>query len=357
MPETFTTSAPVKPPARSWLRRCLGLSWRIGVLLLAFWLLKITLKSSGSDIFADLGGANKPFLLIAFLAYGLIQMLAAWRWGLLMGVQKMHLPFFQAFKLTMVGNFFSLIIPGAVSGDLLKIAYAGQYFIGRKTEILLTIMLDRILGLFAMFFAASLATLMYLPQLPDLWRTHRLLGLAVLAANAGCFFCILVYGLYRKRDFFLKSQLVSSGFSALYRRLPGLLVNILERLQAAFGLYQKQQVILGKHVLYSILVHLINAFSLFAIGKALGERAMSVTQYTLSMQIANATGLLPLTPGGLGMRDAVSAAFFKAFEATPPEVAGSIPVVFSIIVVSWSLIGALIFIFSPGLRKFKSAVE
>lgn len=356
MPDTFTTSAPAKSPAKSCFRHCLSLFWRLAILLLAFWLLKITLQSSGADIFADLGGANKSFLLAAFLTYGLIQMLAAWRWGLLMGVQQMHLPFLQAFKLTMVGNFFSMIIPGAVSGDLLKIAYAGQYFSGRKTEILLTIMLDRILGLFAMFFAATLATLLYLPQLPDLWRAQRLLGLAVLAANAGCFLCILVYALYRKKDFFLKSRLVNLGFSALYRRLPVLLRNILERLQAAFGLYQKQQVILGKHILYSILVHLINAFSLFAIGKALGEKAMSVTQYTLSTQIANATGLLPLTPGGLGMRDAVSAAFFKAFEANPAEVAGSIPVVFSIIVVSWSLIGALIFIFSPGLRKFKSSV-
>ncbi len=356
MPETFTTYQPVKPPARSWLRLFLGVFWRLTILLLAFWLLKITLQSSGADVFADLGKAKKPFLLIAFLAYGLIQMLAAWRWGLLLGVQQMHLPFLQAFKLTMVGNFFSLIIPGAVSGDLLKIAYAGQYFGGRRTEILLTIMLDRILGLFAMFFAASLATLMYLPLLPELWRAHRLLGLAVLAANAGCLLCILVYGLYRKKDFFLKSRLVRAGFAAVYRRLPGMLVNILERLQTAFGLYQKQQVILGKHVLYSILVHLTNAFSLFAIGKALGERAMSVTQYTLATQIANATGLLPLTPGGLGMRDAVSSAFFKAFNATPPEVAGSIPVVFSIIVVTWNLLGALVFIFSPSLRKFKSTV-
>jgi uncharacterized protein (TIRG00374 family) len=339
------------------VHRLLSLLWRLAVLLLAFWLLKITLKSSGADIFADLASANKSFLLIAFLAYGLIQMLAAWRWRLLMDVQQMHLPFFQAFKLTMAGNFFSMIIPGAVSGDLLKIGYAGQYFTGRKTEILLTIMLDRILGLFAMFFAATLATLLYLPQLPELWRTHRLLGLAVLTVNAGCLVCILVYGLYRKKDFFLKSRLVRTGFSALYRRLPRFLANILERLQAAFALYENQQAILGKHVFYSILVHLINAFCLFAIGKALGEKAMSVTQYTLSMQIANATGLLPLTPGGLGMRDAVSAAFFKAFEANPPEVAGSIPVVYSIIVVSWSLIGAAIFIFSPRLRKFKSTMD
>ncbi len=357
MSETVPIYAPVKPPARSWPRRCLGLFWRLAILLLAFWLLKITLQSSGSDIFADLARANKQFLLVAFLAYGLIQMLAAWRWGLLMGVQKMHLPFFQAFKLTMVGNFFSMIIPGAVSGDLLKIAYAGQYFSGRKTEILLTIMLDRILGLFAMFFAATLATVMYLPELPGLWDAHPLLGLAVLGANAGCLFCILAFFIYRMKDSFIGSRLLSCVFSAVFRRLPALVVNFLERLQAAFGLYQKQQGILGKHVLYSILVHLINAFSLFAIGKSLGERAMSVTQYTLSMQIANATGLLPLTPGGLGMRDAVSAAFFKAFAANPPEIAGSIPVVFSIIVVSWSLIGALVFIFSPGLRKFKGSVS
>ncbi len=351
MPETAASCSPTQLPAKSCFRRVLGLFWRLAVLLLAFWLLKITLDSSGADIFADLRGARKTFLLAAFLVYGFIQILAAWRWQLLMRVQRMQLSFFQTFKLTMIGNFFSLIIPGAVSGDLLKIAYAGQHFSGRKTEILLTIMLDRILGLFAMFCAASLATLLCLGEMPGLWQQHRLLGIAVLLANAGCVFCILAYALYRCKNFFFRSSFLRRGISALYRHLPRILANTLERLQTAFALYQTKQRILGKHVLYSILIHLINAFCLFAIGKSLGEKAMGVLQYTLSTQIANATGLLPLTPGGLGMRDAVSAAFFKAFMANPPEVAGSIPVIFSILVVSWSLIGALIFICSPSMRK------
>jgi uncharacterized protein (TIRG00374 family) len=352
MPETAFSCSQTQLPSKSCFRRGLGLLWRLAVLLLAFWLLKITLDSSGADVLADLRGAHKPFLLAAFLAYGLIQLLAAWRWRLLMEVQKMPLPFFQAVKLTMIGNFFSLVIPGAVSGDLLKVAYAGQCFKGRKTEILLTIMLDRILGLFAMFFAATLATLLCLGEIAELWRQQRLLGIAVLLANAGCLACIIAYAIYRSKNFFLKNSFLRGGISAVYRHLPKMLANILERMQAAFALYQTKQRILGKHVLYSILIHLINAFCLFAIGRSLSEKAISALQYTLSMQIANATGLLPLTPGGLGMRDAVSAAFFNAFEANPPEVAGSIPVVFSIIVVSWSLIGAVVFICSPAMRKF-----
>ncbi|MFA6929544.1 MAG: lysylphosphatidylglycerol synthase transmembrane domain-containing protein [Lentisphaeria bacterium] len=354
--DTAETIEKKKDLAHSWVRRCLSIIWRLAILLLAVWLLKMTLKSSGADILKDLRQANHGFLILAFLAYGVIQMLAAWRWGLLMRVQQMHLPFFEAFKLTMVGNFFSMLIPGAVSGDLLKIAYAGQYFIGKKTEILLTIMLDRILGLFAMFFAAFLATIFYLKFLPDLWQNHRLLGLAVLAVNAGCLGCILAYFLYRRKAFFLRSKGLRGSLDFVYRHLPKVIIRILDRLQAAFRLYQNQQQVLGKHFFYSILVHLINAFCLFAIGKSLGEKAMSVSQYTLSTQIANATGLLPLTPGGLGMRDAVTAAFFKAFHADPAEISGSIPVVFSIVVVSWALLGALVFIFSPALRKFKSAV-
>lgn len=351
MPEHAPSSPQGNLPAKSWQQKGLGIFWRVAIMVLAAWLLKKTLDSSGADILDALRKADKSFLLAAFFSYGLIQLLAAWRWRLLMQVQQMRLPFLRAFKLTMVSNFFSLLIPGAVSGDLLKIAYAGQCFEGRKTEILLTIMLDRILGLSAMFFAATLATLLYIGKLPELWYQNRLLVMAVLLANAGCLACIVIYALYRGRKMFAKSQLLQRALAGINRCLPNFLHSTLQRLQAAFALYQTKQRILGKHVLYSILIDLINAFALFAIGKSLGEKAMSAVQYTLVTQISNASALLPITPGGIGIRDLLSAAFFRAFAANPLEVAGSIPVVFTIIVVSWNLLGAAIFVCSPKMRK------
>ncbi|MDD3695875.1 MAG: lysylphosphatidylglycerol synthase transmembrane domain-containing protein [Lentisphaeria bacterium] len=355
MPESQSSSSVEVPVVRPALgSRLLALVWRILVLLLAFYLLHITLRSSGADLKQEFLRAKWPYLLLAFALNFLIQAMAAWRWSLLMSVQQMRLPYISAFKLSMAGNFFSLVIPGAVSGDLLKVAYAGRLFSGRKTEIFLTVLLDRVLGLFAMFIAALLASLLYLPRLPAFCREQPLLGLALLAVNLACLGMLLGYFLIVSRRRFSERGFFAFGLRILSFLTPGFLQGLLARLQAAFQLYRQDSRVLSKHITYSTLVHILNALVLFCLGKALGEKVMSFLEYCLATQVANTTGLLPLTPGGIGVRDAVSSAFFKAFAAEPASVAGSIPVMASALMIITALLGALFFVCSPRLRRMSA---
>ncbi len=332
-------------------------AWRLAVILLAIWLIRFTLRSSDADILSDIRQADWYLLGLAVVIYGVIQLLAVWRWQLLMDVQGMHLPLHLAFRLTMIGNFFSMFIPGSVSGDVLKIAYAGRCFPGRNTGIALTVLLDRIIGLAAVFFAAFLATISNLDRLRELFTQHPTLGLAIIAVNAGCIVCILACGLYRCQDYLLALPLLQRTGAAIMRRLPRLLSGILLRLRSALDMYKQRQAVLGVHALISVLIHICNGACFYTIGKALGERAMTAREYLLSTQVAVSTGIIPLTPGGIGTRDAVSAAFFQAFAADPAEVAGSIPVVYSFILLLWGVIAAGVFICSPALRQLNTTEQ
>ncbi|NLF93725.1 MAG: flippase-like domain-containing protein [Oligosphaeraceae bacterium] len=332
-------------------------AWRLAVIVLAIWLIRVTLRSSDADILSDVRQADWHLLGLAALIYGTIQLLAVWRWQLLMDVQGMHLPLLLAFRLTMIGNFFSMFIPGSVSGDVLKIAYAGRCFPGRKTGIALTVLLDRIIGLAAIFFAALLATVSNLDRLRELFTSHPTLGLAIIVVNAGCIACLLAYALYRCQEHLLALPLLQSGSSAIMRRLPHFLSGILSRLRLGLDMYKKRQTVLGAHALISVLIHVCNGACFYTIGKALGEHAMTAREYLLSTQVAVSTGIIPLTPGGIGTRDAVSAAFFQAFAADPAEVAGSIPVVYSFILLLWGVIAAGVFICSPTLRQVSAAEQ
>jgi heme/copper-type cytochrome/quinol oxidase subunit 2 len=73
-------------------------------------------------------------------------------------------------------------------------------------------------------------------------------------------------------------------------------------------------------------------------------------QYFLTTQVANTVAAIPITPGGVGTRDATTAAFLSAFDATPADKVGSIPVIMSLVIVFWGLVGAVVFIFSPEAR-------
>jgi uncharacterized membrane protein YbhN (UPF0104 family) len=88
-------------------------------------------------------------------------------------------------------------------------------------------------------------------------------------------------------------------------------------------------------------VHAMLGLAVFFVGRAFHEQTMTMLQYMLATQIANATGVIPLTPGGVGLREAVTAALFTAFKAEPASVVATIPIVNTLISTAWALIGAV----------------
>lgn len=332
----------------------LKIIWRFALLFIAIFLIRHTIKSNNANIVEDFRHADKVLLLVALSIFAFVHLLAAYRWQLLLKVQKMKIALFQSFKLTMTGVFFSMFIPGAVSGDLLKIAFAGQLFTGKKTEIFLTVMLDRIVGLFAMFFTASLATFFCIKQLTVFFAgQEKALAFAVILANCGSLACLMVYLLYRCQDFFVQHKFTSWLITFCLPYIPVAILGFFKRLYAALDMYKSKQKVLGIHLLCSMTIHLLQAFAFFSIGRALGEKNMKASEYILSTQIANAIGAMPFTPGGLGMRDAVSASFFKAFNASPVELVGSITTIFTFMLIIWAIIGGIFFLFTTNLHKYK----
>ena len=96
---------------------------------------------------------NKQFFAFLVLPILLLAMfLQNLRWWILLKLFGLIIPFKQAFLLTWIGNFFSVTLPGLVSGDVIK----GVYFYRLKKpslskfdliSIYSTLFIDRIIGL------------------------------------------------------------------------------------------------------------------------------------------------------------------------------------------------------------------
>ena len=82
-------------------------------------------------------------LPVLFLAMSLQNL----RWWLLLKLLGVKIPFRQAFALTWIGNFFSVILPGIVSGDLIKGLYLHSKKKTNLVSIYISLFIDRILGL------------------------------------------------------------------------------------------------------------------------------------------------------------------------------------------------------------------
>ena len=334
-------------------KKILGVLLRVALVLLAFFLLYTTLRQTNADILQDLKKANHFLLAVIAISFGIIFLLSAFRWKMLMDVQGMRLPFLALLKLTMTGAFFSLFIPGVVSGDVVKIAYAKQAFPGRITEITLTVILDRILGLAGLFVTAFLITLISLPTLWPLFHSYPQLLWGVLAVNIGCLGVLLLYLFYRCRPLLQRIGFIRKGGQKVARLLPAFFTNVLQRFFSALDLYHKNQRVLFYHLSISAFIHFFFGICYFGIGKALHETVMTFQQYQITMQLSNASGIIPATPGGIGLRDLIGSIFFKVFQASPREVCGSIPVSYTLLILFWAAVCGLVFMFSTNLKQYR----
>jgi len=101
-------------------------------------------------------------LTLASLAHLFVLFLLFFRLKLLLFSKKISLTFWRAISLGFVGQFFSTVLPGAVTGDVFKAFYIKKDYPALSKKFLFFILLvDRLLGLTALFLIAASSSLFF----------------------------------------------------------------------------------------------------------------------------------------------------------------------------------------------------
>jgi uncharacterized protein (TIRG00374 family) len=142
--------------------------------LLAFVLLGIVIyrnwapeKGKGlSDVWQQHVVEGKPiqggYLLAAIVAYSVAALITFVRWFVLVRAQDLPFRLFDALRLGLVGFFFNNILPSSIGGDVIKAAVLVREQ-SRRTVAVATIVMDRLIALWAMFwFVAALGSVFWL---------------------------------------------------------------------------------------------------------------------------------------------------------------------------------------------------
>ncbi|MBV9492136.1 MAG: flippase-like domain-containing protein [Verrucomicrobia bacterium] len=114
------------------------------------------------------------------------------RWRVLMKIQGMHLSWGRSIILFFVGLFFNLFMPGYTGGDFARLYYLMREFPDQKKQAVLTIVMDRLIGIVALVLTAGATTLFrwnWLQQTPEasvlLWTlVAMLVGFTVMMAGS-----------------------------------------------------------------------------------------------------------------------------------------------------------------------------
>lgn len=127
--------------------------------------------------------ADWGFLAAAILVLPLVHLITSYRWYVLLRAQDIRIGLARTFVLNMVGAFYNSFMPGSTGGDVIKAYYAAKHTTHR-TRAVLTVLIDRIIGLLALLvLGGAMAAFQW--HIPECRQVATGAGLVIVATALG----------------------------------------------------------------------------------------------------------------------------------------------------------------------------
>lgn len=230
-------------------------------------------------------------------------LLGTWRWWLLLKGAGLKCGFGRAIFLQLIGFFFNTAMPGAVGGDIVKAIYIvrDQESPSGKTPAMLSVLLDRIVGLIGLFAMGAAAALFnYDLMMNNAATRHLMNGLALVMLGALVFLGFVFVPYKDGKDPFAKF---------LNRGWPGF--NILKGIYGALRTYRDHAGIIFGTIGISILIQFLFIGYMGLVGMEMYPGQFDPRMLPPVFPFGVLVTAVPLAPGGLGVGHA---AFEKLFQ-------------------------------------------
>jgi uncharacterized protein (TIRG00374 family) len=289
-----------------------------------------------NDNFKDLIDQPKNWGLFA-LAFGLFffGVCATFvRWQML--VRALDFPFTTraAFRLGFLGYLFNFIAPGGVGGDLFKAVFIAREYKGRRAQAVATVLIDRIVGLYALFLVASIFILvdgMWYSPSQDVRIASKVTLIGAVLGAVGIVM-LLIPGFTQGR------------FSRFLCSVPRV-GRIFHQLLDAVRMYRTRLGVVALSLVLSMFIHLLSVVGFYVLGRSIPGPLPTLSEHFVIVPLAMVAGAIPITPNGLGTMEAAIKMLFPLMSAE--HVDGSrgllVSLVFRLITIIIALVGVVIY--------------
>jgi glycosyltransferase 2 family protein len=233
------------------------------------------------------------FLVLSIFLMGLILFLGVVRWQTILRVHGLALPLSRTSEISLIAHFFNSFLLGSVGGDLLKAYYVARETHHKKTEAVVTVAVDRIIGLFSMLLLACVMMLFNLELLASLSAKLQVVIWLILAMTGGCAVFIFI-------SFWGGVSKGIPGARDWLRRLPK--GEMLERSIEAFREFGRDKTFILRVLPISMLSNLVCILHFLVL---IWGFHLSAPPRVISaiVPIVTCVSTLPITPSGLGVRE------------------------------------------------------
>lgn len=273
------------------------------------------------------------WLIPGIVSVGIAFLLQTQRWRLLMRVQGIDMAWWRAFRVFLIGAFFNLFLIGATGGDIVKIYYAMRETASKKSAALLSVLVDRMMGLVAMVAVAIVLCSLRLDLLLGKDYTAYLLGVLVLILGASM--AAIIAGFFVDRF-------------QLAHRLPKWLpmhAKIIE-LSSAFSIYARDPKVLAATFGLSVPAHILNFLAFYFAALAFGAfgGVGGFVDVMAVLPIIMTIAAMPVSLSGVGVRDGLFESVFGLLFHTDAGIALMISITGFLITVFWGLVGGAVYL-------------
>jgi uncharacterized protein (TIRG00374 family) len=223
---------------------------------------------------------------------GLTIVLGVVRWRVVLAQQGIRLTFGRAAGITLVAQFFNSFLLGSSGGDLVKALYAARETHHQKTEAVVAVFVDRLVGLWAMLLFAGIMMVPNVELIRSDDRLEAVCGVILMMLAAGSAFLGVAF------------------WSGLSKQLPAARKWLrkvpkgaaLERSLDACRSFGRDPVFLVKALGISMLLNAACVVQFITIARGL-ELDVPVGVLAMMVPMVICIAALPITPSGLGVRE------------------------------------------------------
>jgi uncharacterized protein (TIRG00374 family) len=290
---------------------------RVGgsVLILTLLLIKLPFR----QVWATMRNLSPWFGLALLFSYLTLHLVGIVKWRNLINAAGADLPFLQAIRCYYAGLFGNIFLPSLVGGDFVRAGIAFRQS-RSKTAVVLGSLIDRVQDTIGLLAVTAIGA-MLLPRAldPKSRKVFVIVSMVLLVGSA--------LG-------------VGSMFVIPVRRFPYKVRRIMVRLRHGIrALYRRRGTVFVCFCLGMILQVLLVAIN-FELGEASGLH-IPFYVWLFAWPLAKLSGLIPITQGGIGVREVAMVGLLAPF-GVPGALTAAVALLFEAILISGGLIGGLI---------------
>lgn len=245
---------------------------------------------------------------MAILILILNAIITAYRWKILIEVGLNHkINFLEIVKVNWIGLFFNSILPGKVTGDVIKLFYLKKIEPKCSNSFLITsTLIDRIIGLTGLIIVLGTSTILnYFISPIRSNKINNLLNFNIILLIGSIFFLITLIALPEMHIYLKK----------IIYKLPMVgkkLSNIIEPL---FKIGKNKKTIFTCLIM-SIFVQITNILSFWSVSSPFLTTDLSIYKFFTFIPIGLMTISIPITPSGIGLGHLAFDTLFNIYGAT-----------------------------------------